>query len=148
VTVPTVGPAPADAMIEDTQAFWRETGKSLVRGSFSTLEDTAKQLIAVPGVLIGLYFHAITFGDLKGRVDGWSQLLYLAPMALLAIALVFALLVFFPDRSRLNINSWEASKLVYERTLRSKLRAVRLASIFTLLGVVAVIAASAVYLRG
>lgn len=52
VTVPTVGPEPPDALLEDTQAFWREAGKALIRGSLSTLDETAKQLIAVSGILI------------------------------------------------------------------------------------------------
>jgi hypothetical protein len=128
--------------------FWREAGKTLVRESLATLDETAKQLIAVSGVLVGLYFHAIAFSDLRGKVRGWTEGVYVAPIVVLLLSLVFALIVFFPDRSRLNLGSWQAGKLVYERTLRSKLLAVRLASLFLVLGVVGIAVAAVMYLGG
>jgi hypothetical protein len=148
VNAPLITPEPPDPLVEDTQAFWRDAGKTLVRDSLGTLDETAKQLIAVSGILVGLYFHAIAFGDLKGKVSGWAQVIYLAPIVLLLFCLLFSLIVFYPDRSRLNLNSWQASKLVYERALRGKLLAVRLASLFLLLGVVAIALAALTYVRG
>lgn len=137
-----------DSLLEDTRAFWRETGKNFVRESISTIDETAKQIVGVAGILEGLYFHAITFTDLRGKIEGDVLWVYLAPVGLLLISLCAALLVFFPDRSRLNFNSSEASKLVYERTVRSKLLALRTASIFLVLGIGGIFAAVFAYLKG
>jgi hypothetical protein len=113
-----------------TRAFRREAGEAPVLGSLATLDVTAKQLIAVTGILIGVYFHAIAFGELRARVSAWTQVLYLAPTALLVASLVFSLMVFFPDYA-----------------LRGRLL-VRLASVFLALGVVASVLAAVMYLRG
>jgi hypothetical protein len=143
-----IQPSEADPLIEDTRAFWREMGKDLVRGSISTTDETAKQIVGVAGILEGLYFHAITFADLRGKVAGDVLWVYLAPIGLLLISLCAALIVFFPDRSRLNFNSSEASKLVYERTVRAKLWALRMASIFLVLGIGGIFVAVIAYLKG
>jgi hypothetical protein len=143
-----IKPPEPDSLLEETRTFWRETGKTLVRESISTIDKTAKQIIGVVGILEGLYFHAITYTDLRGKVTGDALWSYLAPIVLLLISLCAALIVFFPDRSRLNFNSSEASKLVYERAVRSKLWALRIASIFLVLGVIGLLLAVIAYLKG
>lgn len=82
-----------DQLIEETRDLWREVGQTLVRESVASLDEAAKQLIAVTGILEGLYFHAITFGDLRGQVSGGQWLIYLAPVVLLLVSLNAALLV-------------------------------------------------------
>jgi hypothetical protein len=77
---------------------------------------------------------------------GSQLLIYLVPLILLFFSLVFALIVFWPDRSRLNLNSFEAAKLLYERTARDKLLALRVASVCLGLSVAAVGLAVWVYL--
>jgi hypothetical protein len=89
----------------------------------------------VAGILEGLYFHAIMFADLRGQVAGWSMIVYLILIVLLLGSLIAALLVFFPDYYRLNFNSSEASRQVYERVVTSKLIALRFASLFLVLGI-------------
>lgn len=146
---PLIQPQPPDPLLEETRAFWRETGKSLVRESIATIDETAKQIIGVAGVLEGLYFNAIAFSDLHGAIKNISLLsVYLAPIVLLLISLVFALLVFFPDQYKLNFNNGEASKLVYERLAADKLRALRAASIFLVVGIFTVGLAVLIYLVG
>ena len=115
----------------DTRTFWREAGEAPVLGSLTTLGVLAHQLVAVSGILIAVYFLAIASGELGARVSGWTRVLYLAPTALLVACLVSSLLVFFPDDA-----------------LRGKLLAVRLASLFLLLGVIAIALAGVAYLRG
>jgi hypothetical protein len=115
----------------DLWAFRRAAREAPVLGPLTTLGVLAQQLIALSGILIGVYFHAIAFGELRARVSGWTQALYLAPAALLLACLVSSLLVFFPDH-----------------TLRGKLLAVRLSSLFLVLGVIAIALAGLAYLRG
>ncbi len=141
-------PGPPDPLVVETRAFWRDIGKTMVRESLGTIDETAKQLIGVTGILEGLYFHAIAFGNLRGQVHGLLGALYIVPVLLLLASLAAALMVYFPDRHRVNVNSSEASRLLYERVLASKLRALRLASLFLVLGVAAILYAMLVYLRG
>ena len=115
----------------DARAFRRAAGRALVLGSLTTLDALARQLIAMSGILIAVYFHAVALGELSARVSGWAHVLFLAPTALLVACLVSSLLVFFPDHA-----------------LRGKLLAVRLASLFLVLGVIAMALAVVVHLRG
>jgi hypothetical protein len=147
VNIPNLQPDPPDPRIDETRGFWRELGKTMVRESIATLDETARQVIAVAGILEGLYFHAVTFSDLRGQATSGALVVYLAPIVLLLISLCAGLLVFFPDRYRLNFESSEASKLVYQRTVASKLLLLRIASAFLALGVVAILFAVMAYLR-
>ncbi len=149
MSAPPPTPEPPDPLAVETRAFWREVGKTLVRESIGTIDETAKQIIGVAGVLEGLYVNAITFSDLRGKVSGgWPQVVYLAPMVLLLVSLSAALLVFFPGRYPLNLHSSEASQLVYERVVTRKLRLMRIASAGLVLGVAAVFLAVWTYLWG
>ena len=140
-------PAP-DELTKETREFWREVGKTMVKESIGTIDETAKQIIGVAGILEGLYFHAIAYSDLRGQVSGGAMLVYLAPVFLLLLTLVAALGIYFPDRYRVNIHSSEGSRKTYERVVTSKLRLLRIASACLVLGVGAVLLAVLFYLRG
>lgn len=141
-----VQPEPPDPLVEETRTFWRETSKTLIREPIGTVDETARQIIGVAGILEGLYFHAIAFTGLHGKVKGDALIIYLAPVALLLISLAAGLLVYFPLHYRVNFNSSEASQLVYERTVSRKLKALRIASVFLALGVAAILPAVFTYL--
>ena len=147
-----VTPQPPDELTAETRAFWRDLGRALVKDSIKSSDELAKQLIAVAGILEGLYFHAIAFGDLRDAakyppsalvVQWW---VYLLPIGFLLFSLVFALAVFFPSAYNLNVQSFEAAKIVFERIARRKLWLVRLASFFLIAGVGAVMYAAYLYL--
>jgi hypothetical protein len=141
-----IQPEPPDELIGETREFWREMGRTMVRESLGTIDATARQIIAVTGVLEGLYFHAIAFGDLRGQVSGGQEYVYMLPVLLLLFSLIAALMVFLPDRYRVNIHSSQASQLVYGRVVKSKLWMLRAASAFLVAGVAAVVWAVGVYL--
>lgn len=145
---PLVQPQAPDPLVQETRAFWREVGQGMVKDSLQTVNEAARQVIGVAGILEGLYFHAIAYSDLRGTVSGGALLVYLAPIALLLFSLLAALAVFWPDRSRVNIRSHEACQLVYERTVKYKLLALRLASGLLAAGIVAVFVAVWTYLGG
>ena len=71
--VPVVMPEP--------NPFWKQNAEKLVGESISSVEDTAKQFVTITGLLEGIYFHAITFLDVK-NVEGISVLIYVAPLVL------------------------------------------------------------------
>jgi hypothetical protein len=143
-----ISPPEPDETLSEARAFWHETGKMMIRESITTIDGAARQVIAVSGILEGLYFHAVTFSDLRGQAGGWSLGLYLLPVALLLVSLIASLMVFLPDRYRLSFQSADACKLVHERVVKGKLRALRIASLFLILGVAAIMGAVALYLAG
>ncbi|MFL5802546.1 MAG: hypothetical protein ACJ8CR_12505 [Roseiflexaceae bacterium] len=149
MNVQTLQPEPPDPRVEETRSFWRDLGRAMVRESIATIDETARQIITVAGVLEGLYFHAITFGDLRGKVPGgWPLAIYLAPIVLLLFSLCAGLLVFFPAHYRLNLHSSQASQEVHERVVASKLRLMRIAAVCLILAIVGIAGAVWVYLRG
>jgi hypothetical protein len=143
-----IQPPPPDELTQETRAFWRQVGRTMVQESIPTLDETARQIIGVAGILEGLYFHAITYGELRERVAGGTALVFLAPVFLLLLTLVAAVGVFFPDRYRVNVHSSEGCRKTYERVVASKLRLVKFASACLVLGMGGILGAVLVYLRG
>ena len=100
--------------------FWRENAQKLVAESISTIEGVAKQLIAVNSLLEGIYFHAITFSDVKPVLTGGIAAIYLAPIALWLLSLVFAVLTLSPKSYKININSSHDAKERFEEIVSKK----------------------------
>lgn len=153
MSTPTQHPEPADdSLVKENRAFWREVGREMVKGSINATEEVAKQVIAVTGILEGLYFNAIAFSDLIDTSKYPAYLLkgnllpYLLPIGLLLVSLTLALLVFFPARYAINLQSSEASKYVYTQLAIRKLRLVRSSAVFLILGVLAIGNAAYIYL--
>ena len=129
--------------------FWKDTAKGLLGESVKSIEETAKQIIGVAGILEGLYFHAIAYSDVRGGLgSGWLLLLYLAPLAFWLVSLCFALLVFFPRTYASNISSWRESKAAFERIVAYKHSVLKTAGTFLALGALALFATMGAYLAG
>jgi hypothetical protein len=144
----TPSPPEFDSTDEELKEFWREAGREIVKNSINTLEEVAKQILAVAGILEGLYFHAITFTNLRGSVSGGTLWIYLSPVILLLISLSISLTVFLPDSYKINIANWRVSKSTFETISHSKLVAVRFASAFLGLAVLSLALAVWKYLTG
>ena len=100
--------------------FWKENARKLVGESISTMESVAKEIIVVAGLLEGLYFHAITFSDLRGSLSGYLVLVYLAPIALWLGSIFFAMLTLMPQARKINISSTDSSKEIFEKIVAEK----------------------------
>jgi hypothetical protein len=149
MSVQILQPEPPDPRVEETRSFWRDVGRTMVRESIATIDETARQIITVAGVLEGLYFHAIAFSDLRGQVTGGLPLaIYLAPIALLLFSICAGLLVFFPTHYRLNLHSSQASQEIHEQVVASKLRCMRIAAVCLVLAIVGLFGAVWIYLGG
>jgi hypothetical protein len=125
--------------------FWKKNAEKLVGESISAVEDTAKQFVVVTGLLQGIYFHAIAFSDIKGA-DGYSVLIYLAPLVMWLLSLIFAVMVLFRKRYEININSTSNSKKVFEDMVKIKYRYIRISGFFLIFSFVALAAAFLHYL--
>jgi hypothetical protein len=129
--------------------FWKDTAKGLLGESIKSIEETAKQIIGVAGILEGLYFHAIAYSDIRGHLGGVGPLLlYLSPLLLWLVSLLAALLVFFPRTYASNISSWRESKAAFERIVTYKHTMLKIAGLFLILGALALFTAMGAYLAG
>ncbi|AKB44220.1 hypothetical protein [Methanosarcina vacuolata] len=116
--------------------FWKQNAEKLVGESISSVEDTAKQFVIITGLLEGIYFHAITFSDVKS-MEGVSVLIYAAPLILWLISLIFAVMVLVRKKYGININSSRDSKEKFEKILEGKSQLIRISGLFLILSFVA-----------
>lgn len=116
--------------------FWKQNAEKIVGESISSVEDTAKQFVTITGLLEGIYFHAITFSDVK-NVEGSSVLIYVAPLVLWLLSLIFAVMVLVRKKYGLNINSSRDSKEKFEEILEGKYQLIRISGVFLILSFVA-----------
>ncbi|VVB87991.1 Uncharacterised protein [uncultured archaeon] len=126
--------------------FWRENARKLVGESISTIEDVAKQLIAVNSLLEGIYFHAIAFSNVKPILTDGIAGIYLAPILLWLLSLVFAVLTLSPKAYAININSSRDSKERFEEIVVKKHGMLKWSEFFLILSFIALFAAVAHYL--
>jgi hypothetical protein len=139
----------SQTMVDETRQFWRETARDTVKGSAGFIDETAKQIIGVVGIMEGLYFHAITYANIQGPTLGfWQFFTYLLPLICWLFSLISASLVFFPRRYRININSSEAAKKLHEDTIERKYAFLMLALGLMIIGALFLVFALAVYLAG
>ena len=131
-----------------TREFWRETARTLVQGSISTIEEAAKQIIAVAAILEVLYFHAITFSDVRGKIGSVPTIVYSLPLVCWLVSLIFSVLVFLPRTYSVNVNSWRTSKSTYSRIVKAKHSLLIASMLFLFLGGIALFAALGAYLAG
>lgn len=120
--------------------FWKQNAEKLIGESISSVEDTAKHFVTITGLLEGIYFHAITFSDLK-NVEGISVLIYAAPLVLWLASLIFAVKVLVRKKYDININSSRKSKETFEEVLEEKYKHIRRSSVFLILSFMALIIA-------
>ena len=117
-------------IVPEPNPFWKKNAESLVGGSISAMEDTAKQIIVVSSFLEGLYFHAITFSDLRGNLEGFMLAVYLSPLVLWLASLSFAMLTLSGKDYGININSSSDSKQVFEAMVETKYYRLKVAEVF------------------
>jgi len=141
-------PPEIDTTLPEIMDFWRENGRDIVKQSIESLDQAAKQILTVAGILEGLYFNAIAFSDLRGQVDGWLLGVYVAPIILLLITIFASLTVFLPETYRINMANWRDCKAKFESISKSKLFAVRSASVGLVLSILSLLSAVIAYLIG
>ncbi len=126
--------------------FWRENATKLLGESISTIEDVAKQLITVNSLLEGIYSHAITFSAVKPVLTSWIAAIYLAPIFLWLLSLVFAVLTLSPKAYKININSTLDSKETFEEIVSKKHGMLKVSEAFLIISFIALMVAVAHYL--
>lgn len=134
-------------IVPEPNPFWKKNAENLVGESISSMEGVAKQIIVVTSLLEGLYFHAITFSDLRGMLDGGQLLVYLTPIALWLASLVFAMWSLSPKDYQININSSHESKQTFEKIVNTKYYRLKMAEVFLIASFLPLLIATYCYLR-
>jgi len=137
------------SVIDETRKFWHGVVQDTVKNSVATIDETARQIITVVTILEGLYFHAITYSDLRGQQ--LSVLLisvYLGPLIFWLFSLISASLVFLPRIYSLNIFSSDAAKTLHENMLYRKYIFLLLSLLWVVIGSACLIGSIVVYLLG
>ncbi|MCX7840731.1 MAG: hypothetical protein N2559_14955 [Anaerolineae bacterium] len=126
--------------------FWLETARGAAKESVGALEDAAKQLIAITSLSQGIYFAAISFGDIKKVLPqfalAWQWTITAAlvlPLVCWLVALFFAIRVFVPRVYATNLDSPDLARETYERVAAYKHTQLRRAHLALVLGFVPLI---------
>jgi len=136
-------------VIDETRKFWHGVAQDTVKNSATTIDETARQIIAVVAILEGLYFHAITYSDLRSQQLGfWSILAYIGPLVFWLFSLVSASLVFLPRVYQLNLASSEAAKVIHEDVVHRKYLFLMLSLVWMITGSTCLLLALSAYLHG
>ena len=131
---------------EETRKFWRDNAKAMLSDSIGSLEGAAKQIIVVTSLLEGIYFHAITFSEIKKSITIISGIFYLSPFLLWLISLLFASLVFLPRNYEVNINSFRNSKEEFIKIVSYKHKMLKVSQVILFISFVFLLVAMAIYL--
>lgn len=150
---PIRGQPPSDeqtAMVAEAAKHWREIGNDAPVQALARVEEAAKQLVALNSALATLYFAVFALGNLKDRVTSGLTWLFLLPVGLWLVSLLYATLVFVPrarpgaDLDDVSVTAWRALRATYWDTVDRKLHWLHLshswllgsfATIFVLLAV-------------
>ena len=126
--------------------FWKDVAKGILVGSVKSIEEVAKQIFTVSCILSGIYFHSMVSSDLQGDLGNKWLLLFLLPPIFWFISVFFALLALIPRSYESNISSWRASKDAFESIVYYKRLRVRVAGVFLVIGVSAMLIVVLIYL--
>jgi hypothetical protein len=141
---------PSDGpILEENRNFWRENARTVLTESIKSIEETARQIIVANGILEGLYFHAVTFSNIRGnQITFGILLIYLMPLVLWLISISTAMLVFFPRIYVTNLNSWRDSKDSFENIVAYKHMMLKTSAVFLVTGIIGLVIALTKYLLG
>jgi hypothetical protein len=126
---------------------WLALMESARDKSLETIDEAAKQLIGLDGLISGIYFGAVTFANIKPDVlNPWSGALLLAPIGLWFLSLIFAVLTLAPGKYPYNPHSPDDARRQYEKILAHKYLFLQIALWLFVASVAALGAAMVVYL--
>lgn len=127
--------------VTEEDSIWLEFLVARAKESVNLIEEAAKQIISLTTVSQGLYFAAISFGELKKSlvVMPLAQQLPIVlalstPILLWLISLHFATRVFIPRYYGMNFNSPDVARATYNDIVDFKKRQLNQAHSMLVLG--------------
>jgi hypothetical protein len=138
----------SSAQASNLDTFWIETMQKLAQESTKSIEDAAKQMIAIISLLQTIYFAAVSFSNLKSSLKLMDPivLLFLSPIALWLVSLALAILVFIPRRYDTNLESPSRSASTFKDIVSFKQNALFWSYIVLVAGFLMLLVSIFVYL--
>lgn len=68
-----------------------------LREEITRLSTAAKELVTITALLQGIFFAVISIGDIRRLVQQWELALFILPLILWLLCLIFAMLAFMPS---------------------------------------------------
>lgn len=139
--------------LTEREKFWLELGETSVKQSIPSLEDAAKQLIAIVTLAQTIYFAAISFSDVRrgfltlDPIQQWAFVIaFLLPVALWIGSLWCAILVFRPRKYATNLDSPQVARDTFYKIVKYKHSQLQLAYLFLAAGFVPLLVDIFIYL--
>ena len=117
-----------EELVKGATEQWRKVANEAPVQAISRIEDAAKQLVTLTGLLQGLYFAVFAFSGLHERITNRGLLLFATlPVGLWLVSLCCATLVFVPrvwegtDLDNQSPGAWLALRDTYYAVSRQKL---------------------------
>lgn len=127
--------------------FWIETARGLAAESVRSIEEAARQVIAIASLAQAAYFAAVSFSrahEALARYASGEQIIIalalVSPLVCWVISLYFAVRVFKPETYQTNLDSPELAESLYREVVAYKRRKLQAAYWFLVLGFAPLIA--------
>jgi hypothetical protein len=135
--------------VDPQDVTWLELMQEARKESVKSLGEAAKQIIGVAPILSGLYAAALSFAKILPTY--WQQnpsarYIFVAPILLWLISLIAAVASIFPQAYTYNPHSPEEAQNAYHEIVSTKHRWLKVAMVFLILSIVALLFAVWTYL--
>ena len=126
--------------------FWIRLLHTSISSQRKEIEDTAKQVIAVAGILAGLYVNGLSLTELARRQLGAEIIVYLLPLLALVFSLLLAVIVLAREPRRVASDTPPAIKAWYTALVAVKYRYLQASLVCLAVGLGLIVAAVAAFL--
>jgi hypothetical protein len=127
--------------------FWLETARALAAESVRSIEEAARQVIAIASLAQAVYFAAVSFGGARAAAALYTAgeraiiaLALVSPLLCWVISLFFAMRVFKPETYQTNLDAPDQAESFVREVVGYKRRQLQSAYWFLVLGFAPLIA--------
>ena len=112
--------------------FWMARMREMAGNSIKSVEEAAKQLIAMITVMEGIYGAVLAFSGIKEIPQGkvWAVFFYVSPILLWLVSLFFALRVFKTQKYQYYSNSPDSAAATFNKIAEFKYKNLNLSYAF------------------
>lgn len=105
-------------LFPDDEVGWIQKIKTLQGESISSIEEVAKQMIGLDGIISGIYFGAMAFSKFGNKIMPYQEkIIFLLPVIFWFLSLLASVMVITPKQYQLNPYSPENAQKIYERII-------------------------------
>lgn len=127
---------------------WLELMDNAHKDSLKSIDDAAKQIIGLSGIISSIYYGAVALSKLSAAsLQGGNRVLFIAPVVLWLASLVAAVLALIPRAYSYNPYSPDEAREAYQRVVAAKDRRLKIALWLFVASIIALVGALCKYLE-